>query len=157
MSESVQFKQLVAAARVGLIGATWLWSATGVSAEPKAGQTIVEFEEAVVASLAAQGDKMGYAFQSCALKPPFAASGKTYVGRAFSQRDAMAIVLVAVEQERVTRWEEFNLPDLQGWLTHGAVRCKSSILEVAHGRAIQRYRWSGREFTKRKERPRGRV
>jgi hypothetical protein len=139
------------------IGATWLACASGAAAEPKAGQTIAEFEDAIVAGLAAQGDKMGYSFQPCALKPAFTASGQTYVGRAFSQRSDTVIVLVAVEGERVARWEEFDLPDIQGWITHGVVRCKGSTLEVAHGRAIQRYRWSGREFTKSNERPKVRA
>jgi hypothetical protein len=148
---------LRAAARAGLIGATWLAWASGAAAEPKTGQTIAEFEDAVVSGLAAQGDRMGYSFQPCALKPAFTASGQTYVGRAFSQRDDTVIVLVAIGQERVARWEEFDLPDIQGWITHEVVRCKGSALEVAHGRAIQRYRWSGREFTKSNERSKVRA
>lgn len=140
----------VTAARAGLIALSWAVSVGFAIAEPKAGQTLPEFQDAVYASLAAQGDKMGYAFEPCELKPAFTAAGKTFVGRTFSGRNDTGIVLVAVEQDKVARWQEFSLPDLQGWLTHGWIRCKGPALRVVHGRVVQQYRWSGRDFMQRK-------
>lgn len=133
----------------GLAAASWLACLGPAATAPTIGQTLPEFEAAVSTSQGARGDRMGFALRPCALKPPFAASGTTFLGRALSERADVLIVLVAVEAEHVTGWAEFDLPSFEGWFTHGIVRCRGSTLEVAHGRTVQRYRWTGRAFVRR--------
>ena len=119
------------------------WAA---AAQPTAGQSLADFRAAVQASLTARGDRMGFALEPCALQPPFAASRETHVGRAFSQREDTAIVQVAAERGSVVSWKEFDLPGLEGWITHGAIRCRGRVLEVVHRRTVQRFGWTGRAF-----------
>lgn len=134
----------------GVAAAFWLACQGPAAATPAIGQALSDFEAAIALSLANRGDRMGYALQPCALKPPFAASGTTYLGRAFSERTDVLVVLVAVEAGRVSRWIEYDLPGFEGWFTHGVVRCRGSMLEVSHGRTVQRYRWTGQAFVRRR-------
>lgn len=119
-------------------------------AAPRAGQTLGEFQNEVTASLAEQGDQMGYGITRCSLSPPFTPRGKTYLARAFSQRTDTVIVLISVRDEKVDYWQEFDLPNLDGWITHYVTVCEGSTLAVGPGRNVQRYRWDGKGFTKLK-------
>ena len=118
------------------------------AAEPSAGQSLPTFQENVRAFLATQGDKMGYALAKCALTPSFAIKGDTYLGRAFSQRSDTIIMLLAAENDVVSRWQEFDLPNLEGWFTHQTWRCQGSTLTIGSGRSAQRYRWDGQSFSR---------
>lgn len=121
--------------------------AGGASAQPKTGQTPAEFEAAVTAELASHGDKMGYALDKCALKPGFG-QGETYLSRAISQDEKLIVLLAAVEGGKVTRWQEFALPKFEGWITHHTTKCRGDTLELRAGKTLQRYRWTGKTFTR---------
>jgi hypothetical protein len=116
--------------------------------EPAAGQTVAGWKDAVTALLAAQGDKMGYAVEKCALRPPFAGAQETYLARGFS-KDATTgtIALIAVNDGKVTRWQEFELPGFEGWITRFNRDCKGSLLELRERSTVtHRYRWDGQAF-----------
>ena len=119
-----------------------------VAAEPAAGQSLAAFEAAVVERFAARGDRMGFALEECRLEPPFAGQGATWLGRAFSARTDTDVILVAVENGRVVRWQEFALPELEGWLTHHLAACDGALLELSQDGHTQRYRWDGSGFTR---------
>ncbi|ACA18727.1 hypothetical protein M446_4384 [Methylobacterium sp. 4-46] len=138
------------AGRVAVAAAAWHAGMAVAAAEPRPGLPVAAFEEAVRESLAGHGDRMGYALTRCPLTPRFAPAGETYLGRAFSQRADTVIVLVAVEKGQVASWTEFDLPGLQGWITHAATRCRGATLTVGRGAAAQRYRWDGRGFVARR-------
>jgi hypothetical protein len=116
--------------------------------EPAAGQTVDQWQNAVTASLAAQGDKMGYAVEKCALRPSFAGAQETYLARGFSKDATIGtIALIAVNDGKVTRWQEFELPGFEGWITRFNRDCKGSLLELRErSRVTHRYRWDGQAF-----------
>ncbi|WP_149314134.1 hypothetical protein [Methylobacterium sp. P1-11] len=117
-------------------------------APPQAGQTVSDFQKSVRSSLAEQGDRMGFGLQLCPLRPSFYPNSETYLARAFSQRADTVITLIGVEQGRVTHWQEFDLPDLDGWITHYVTRCQGATLKIGQGRSAQFYKWNGTGFLK---------
>ena len=115
---------------------------------PAAGQTVAEWQEAVSAHLRAGGDKMGFSVDPCPLNPPFVAGTKTYLSRAVSKDETMELTLVAVKDERVKQWKEFDLPGFEGWFIKALHVCKGKFLEIRFGRELsQRYNWDGKSFT----------
>ena len=125
--------------------------APAASAQIRTGMTVAEFEAAATADLAAQGDRMGYALTPCALRPAFG-SGQTYLSRAVSKDPAMTILLADVTDGKVTRHQEFALPDIEGWITHMVHRCEGSRLRIGTGTTQQVYAWRNGRFTKRGKR-----
>ena len=115
---------------------------------PAVGQTVTEWKEAVSAHLIADGKKMGFSVDPCPLNPPFVAGTKTYLSRAFSKDETMELTLVAVKDERVKQWKEFDLPGFEGWFIKALHVCKGKFLEIRFGRELsQRYNWDGKSFT----------
>lgn len=122
--------------------------ASAAEEAPAAGQTLAEWQKAVTAHLEAHGDKMGFAVEPCALKPPFAGAPKTYLSRAFSQDGKEVLALLAVRNGKVTEWKELELPGFEEWFTHVLSTCNGKFLEIRiDGRLSHRYRWNGQSFT----------